>query len=39
VVQAAIECGCDTLYSEDLNDGQRIGSLQVVNPLRATQTP
>ena len=39
VVQAAIEGGCDTLYSEDLNDGQRIGSLQVVNPLRATLAP
>jgi predicted nucleic acid-binding protein len=34
VVQAAIESGCDTLYSEDLNAGQRFGSLVVVNPFR-----
>jgi len=33
VVQAAIEAGCERLYSEDLNDGQRIGSLVIVNPL------
>lgn len=39
VVQAAIEAGCDTLYSEDLNDGQRFGPVQIVNPLRAAQTP
>jgi predicted nucleic acid-binding protein len=34
VVQAAIAAGCDRLYSEDLNDGQRFGSLMIVNPLK-----
>jgi predicted nucleic acid-binding protein len=33
VVQAALEAGCDRLYSEDLNAGQRFGSLLVVNPF------
>jgi len=33
VVQAAIEAGCDCLYSEDLNAGQKFGSLVVVNPF------
>ncbi len=33
VVQAAIEAGCDQLYSEDLNDGQRFGSLVIVSPF------
>lgn len=34
VVQAAIDSGCDTLYSEDLNAGQRFGSLLIVNPFK-----
>jgi predicted nucleic acid-binding protein len=34
VVQAAISAGCDRLYSGDLNDGQRFGSLVIVNPLK-----
>jgi predicted nucleic acid-binding protein len=34
IVAAALECGCETLYSEDLNAGQLIeGTLQVVNPF------
>jgi predicted nucleic acid-binding protein len=36
IVQAAIEAGCDRLYSEDLNAGQRFGSVVVVNPFAAT---
>lgn len=36
IVAAALECGCDTLYSEDLNAGQLIeGTLRVVNPFVA----
>lgn len=35
VVQAALRAGADTLYSEDLQDGQRFGALTVVNPFRA----
>ncbi len=34
VVQAAIGAGCERLYSEDLNDGQRFGSVLVVNPFK-----
>lgn len=33
VVQAALEARCGTLYSEDLNAGQRFGSLVIVNPF------
>jgi predicted nucleic acid-binding protein len=34
IVAAALECGCETLYSEDLNAGQLIEStLQVLNPF------
>ena len=34
LLQAAIDSGCDTLYSEDLNAGQRFGSLLIVNPFK-----
>lgn len=34
VVQAAIDAGCDTLYSEDMNAGQRVGPLVIVNPFK-----
>jgi len=34
-VQAAITAGCDRLYSEDLNAGQRFGDLVIVNPFAA----
>ena len=37
VVQAAINAGCDRLYSEDLNDGQRFGAVKVVNPFSRVQ--
>lgn len=35
VVQAALQAGCDTLYSEDLQSGRRFGALEVVNPFAA----
>lgn len=35
VVQAALESGCDRLYSEDLNHGQRFGAVVIVNPFVA----
>ena len=35
VVQAAQASGAETLYSEDLSDGQTYGSVRVINPLRA----
>jgi predicted nucleic acid-binding protein len=34
VIQAAQLSGADVLYSEDLSDGQKYGSVQVINPLR-----
>lgn len=33
VVQAAIASDCERLYTEDLNSGQRFGSLRLVNPF------
>jgi predicted nucleic acid-binding protein len=33
IVQAAIEAGCDRLYSEDLTAGLKFGSVVVVNPF------
>jgi predicted nucleic acid-binding protein len=33
IIAAAEKIGADTLYSEDLNDGQRYGSVRVVNPF------
>ncbi len=34
IVAAALEAGCDTLYSEDMQHGRRFGGLTVVNPFR-----
>lgn len=34
VVAAALESGCDTLYTEDMQSGQVIEGLTVINPLR-----
>jgi predicted nucleic acid-binding protein len=36
VVHAAQASGAETLYSEDLSDGQTYGSVKVINPLRAS---
>jgi predicted nucleic acid-binding protein len=33
IICAAREAGCGVLYSEDLQNGQRFGSLRVVNPF------
>lgn len=33
VLAAALRAGCDTLYSEDLQDGLRVRELTVVNPF------
>ena len=35
IVQAALDGGCERLYSEDLNAGQRFGALVIVNPFAA----
>ena len=34
IVQAAVEAGCDLLYTEDLQQGQRSGQMQVLNPFK-----
>lgn len=33
IVQAALQARCAVLYSEDLQDGMRIGGMQIVNPF------
>lgn len=35
VVVAALRSGAETLYTEDLNHGQRFGALTIVNPFTA----
>jgi predicted nucleic acid-binding protein len=35
VIQAANACDADVLYSEDLSDGQRYGTVKVKNPFKA----
>jgi predicted nucleic acid-binding protein len=34
IIAAALELGCTTLYSEDLNRGQNYDGLRVVNPFK-----
>ncbi len=34
VIAAALEARCDTLYSEDMNDGQAIEGLTIRNPFK-----
>jgi predicted nucleic acid-binding protein len=33
IIASAIEAGCDTLFSEDMQNGRRFGSLVVANPF------
>lgn len=34
IIATALEAGCDTLYSEDMQNGQKIeGGLRIVNPF------
>jgi len=33
IVSAAIEAGCDTLFSEDMQHGRSIGGLAIVDPF------
>jgi predicted nucleic acid-binding protein len=34
ILAAALQGGCDTLYSEDLQDGQEVRSVKIVDPYR-----
>lgn len=36
IVAAAEAGGCDTLYTEDLNPGQTIAGVKIVNPFQAS---
>jgi predicted nucleic acid-binding protein len=36
VIEAARSLGCDTVISEDLNDGQNYDGIAVVNPFRGS---
>lgn len=38
IVAAAIEAGCTTLYSEDMQNGQMIGPLTIRNPFKPAKT-
>ncbi len=38
IVAAALEAGCSTLYSEDMQDGQQIEGLTIRNPFAETRT-
>ena len=33
IVQAALDGGCERLYSEDFQNGRRFGALEVINPF------
>lgn len=33
IVQAALDAGCATLYSEDMQAGMRFGDLEIINPF------
>jgi len=33
ILAAATELGCDTVYTEDLNHGQKYGTVKAVNPF------
>ena len=39
IVASALDAGCVTLYSEDLQDRQRIEGLTVVDPFRSDPAP
>jgi len=38
VVAAAIDAGCSTLYSEDMQDGQIMGPITIRNPFASDKT-
>ena len=36
IIQAAMDAGCERVYSEDMGDGRRYGPVTVVNPFART---
>ncbi len=39
IIAAALITGCETLYSEDMQDGQQIGTLTIRNPFIVATLP
>jgi predicted nucleic acid-binding protein len=39
IVAAAVEAGCDRLYSEDLQNGRDIGGTTIINPFAPGGAP
>jgi predicted nucleic acid-binding protein len=39
IVAAALEGGCERLYSEDLQNGRHFGDLVVIDPFRESDAP
>jgi predicted nucleic acid-binding protein len=39
IVAAAIEAGCETLYSEGMQHGRSVGGLTIVNPFLDSVPP
>jgi len=37
IILAALEAGCSVLYTEDMQDGQTIRNLSIVNPLKSNE--
>jgi predicted nucleic acid-binding protein len=37
IVAAAIEAGCDTLFTEDMQHGRKFGRLTIVNPFLVSE--
>lgn len=37
IVAAALRAGCTVLYSEDMQDGRKVGALTIRNPFQAKQ--
>lgn len=39
ILASAIDAGCSTVYSEDMHDGQKIGSVTIRNPFARSSQP
>ena len=39
IVSAAIQAGCDTLLSEDMQHGRKIGCVTIMNPFQTDASP
>jgi predicted nucleic acid-binding protein len=39
ILQSAMSSGCHTLYSEDMNHGEIVNGVEIVNPFATAQKP